>query len=256
MLGSVGWPATPPSRAWPGPQLPWQVAYELDFTRLPSQTISGSSVTIGGVGWSVSNATNADTFDLLEGTGLRVAPKDATQFTSSTRTAPWLQVEFDDLMEDHDRTDRLIVQLRVAIAGLSADYQSYGLMVGSGSDANDREVGMLETIWATSLNVRSTRMISSETNLDTSVSAEPRVLQCAWRAPCVETRYSTPEAWPRPQDATIASYDFVLANQVPTTSDGNFAAATNIVRLWAERNNAAAAYTATFEAIRVLRQQL
>jgi len=118
---------------------------ELDLARLPSQTLSGTSERFGAHAWTVGNAANADTFDLLQGTGLRIAPKTGTAYVSEP-TAPFVELALAELVPDYQAGDRLLVQAWVDAAGLDAgtnlDGRAYGLQVGSGTSWSDTYVGL------------------------------------------------------------------------------------------------------------------
>lgn len=250
----MSWPAIATERAWPVAPQRWRLDYEVDFRAQSTQTISGSSVTIAGKTWTVANAANADTFELTANTGLRIAPGAGTQYDLSTKDAPYVLIGFDDLLDDYDVADRLFVVVRVATAGLSADYQSYGLVVG-GDQSGGNDAGMIENQYTGGAVVRSTRLGGSEWNDDTG-SSEAGFLGMESR-PLYLATYSAAAAaaWPKPSEMTQASKAFVIFNFGPRATKGSWTdEAAMRLRLFAERNNGAGAFTATFEALRVYRQ--
>jgi len=232
----------------------WRLDYEVHLLAEATQTISGSSVIIAGKSWTVANDTNADTFAVTNGTGLRIAPKDGTQYGQATKDAPYISIDIDELIADYDRADRLFIVLKVATAGLSADYQSYGLVVG-GAKTDGNDAAMLENQYSGGTVVRSARLGGAEWNLDTG-SAEAAFLGMEVRPLYAATYYqvAASDLWPLPSAMTQASKAFVLFNSGPLASAGWHATTSMKLRLFAERNNAASAYTAVIESLRIYRQ--
>lgn len=52
----------------------WTTAYDVDFTTLGTQTFANGNVTIDGKTWTAENSTCLRTFDLQNGTGIRLYP--------------------------------------------------------------------------------------------------------------------------------------------------------------------------------------
>jgi len=246
------WPR-PSKTAWPPSPDRWRLDYEVDFRGEATQTISSSPVTIAGKSWTVVNVGNADVFAVTNGTGLQIGPATGTQYAQATKDAPYLKIDLDELVAKYDRADRLFIQLRVATVGLSADYQSYGLVVG-GAKGDGNDAAMLENQYNGGTVVRSARFGGAEWNLD-SGSAEAGFLGMEVRPLYASTWHSaTANAWPRPSEMTQASKAFVLFNSGPLASAGWHGTSSMNLRLFAERNNGAGAYTAVIEGLRILRQ--
>ncbi len=247
------WPVQAASRVWPAAAVPWRVAFELDFTRLRAQSLSGSSATFGGVPWTLGNASSTSTFDLSPGAGLRIAPNDNTLLDGSNATAPWAAVKFADLVPERVRSDRLLVQVIVGQPGLVGGGQSFALMCASGVSALNRVAAAAMVLHDGALKARAGRFHSA--NLDgyaETLTTEPRQLAIEWSP--VEGRALRADAadWLRPGALTpIASWGN-LEPLDPSASQGSIVAASDLIRFAAWRPSGAAAFTASFRALRVL----
>ncbi len=258
-----GYPVAAFDRVFPARGVGWQVACEIDFTRLGTQSFSDGDNTVAGVTFSAANSANATTFGVTNGTGLVVAPGTNTEFSAAAQTAPYLQVALWDLIGPWSREDRLFVQVAVASAGLSASGQSYGIQIGA--DAVDKEeVGMLETLHdGTGLQLRSTRFrFGTEGTLDAAVGSEPAYIAFLYREIMFQTHHASAsvlvggQAWPYPRDMSVAAYGSNIVNGAMSASnDQGFDPTTDTLRFWAERDGTPAAFTATFLGMRVLAQR-
>ncbi|MDX1555209.1 MAG: hypothetical protein R3212_04215 [Xanthomonadales bacterium] len=78
--------------------------YEVDFTTLPNQDLTAGGdgdVTIDERTWYVANTGAATTFDILNGTGLRIFPDaTATFWTGGNRTAPLVGIRLPDISKN------------------------------------------------------------------------------------------------------------------------------------------------------------
>ena len=81
--------------------LSWQ-SYVLDWTSLASVAIANGANTIDGKIWTSQNWANASTFDILNGTGLRVSPIAATDYNGGSVTLPILKIPLSSLFASID----------------------------------------------------------------------------------------------------------------------------------------------------------
>jgi hypothetical protein len=68
--------------------------YEVDFSSLANNTLTDGTESIDGINWTVANAAEAGTFDILNGTGLRIIAATsnggASTMNSTTQAAAYL----------------------------------------------------------------------------------------------------------------------------------------------------------------------
>ena len=248
--------------AFPSRPVPWQVAYSVDFRTLASQSFSSDgAVTIDGRSWTVANTANASTFDLVPGTGLRIAPAQDAVYTAAlktaSKTAPMLAVHPADLLGDLRYDDRLLLQARVANASLSEADQAFGLGAGSGAHPTDAYgLAFSQAHDGTSSVLRSTSQWADDHTAD--LAAGPaRVLALEWRTYVGTSSYHLVDGWPAPGALTQASPLFAAYNGKPLTTYGWMNPATQDLRLWAARpDTSTSAYTCVFLGLRVLRQRV
>ncbi len=258
------WPRAAADRVVPPRAMGWEVAYEVDFTALPDSggDFSDGTISLDGRSWTAANSSNANTFDLVAGTGLRIAPVQSTVFDNTTQTAPYVEVPFKTLIGSYDRHDRLIVLIRVSDAALDDDYQAYGLQVGLGGGTGGQRVGMLAYTWDTALQLRATRYaaLGSFAYSDVSMSGESPYLGLGWRAfVSWSVRADTSDlvggaTWPVPRDMARDTWSFPVGSTTFGT-EGNWNPDVDALRLWAQRDGASNSFTATFEAMRILIQR-
>jgi hypothetical protein len=247
------WPAPASSRAWPPAAVPWQVAFELDLTRLRAQTLTGSTASFGGLDWTLGNASSAATFDLSPGAGLRIAPNDGTLLDGSNTSAPWVAVKLADLAPQRVRADRLLVQAMVGQPGLAGGSQAFALLCASGTTAVNRVSAAAMVLHDGALKARAGRFHGS--GLDgyaETIAAEPRQLAVEWAPVMGRAFRSEASAWARPGALTpIANAGNVEALD-PGSSEGAIVAASDLLRFAAWRPSGASAFTAELRALRVL----
>jgi len=90
--GSGATRALPPNLLDPAPLTRWDVVYEVDFTTILAGTTdlktAGAQV-LNGVTWAPELVANATSFDIINGTGLRIVPNTGGFWTAGA-TAPRL----------------------------------------------------------------------------------------------------------------------------------------------------------------------
>jgi hypothetical protein len=229
------------------------VGFELDLTRLPAQSLSGSSASFGGLTWTLGNASSASTFDLSPGAGLRIGPNDNTALTGSVASAPWASVRLADLLPQRTRSDRVLVQVRVSQPGLMGGSQSFGLLCGAGGvDANRVSTGAL-VLHDGSLKGHAANFHNSGLwSYTAAIGAEPRQLAVEWSPVMGRAFYGTAARWERPGELTPMASPGNVEPLDPSASEGAIEADSDLLRLAAWRPSGASAFTATFSAIRVL----
>ncbi len=238
---------------------PWDIAYHLDFRTQSSEDFASGGdgdYTIDGRTWAATNTGAVDTrFELENGTGIVIEPDANTDWSASSKTAPYLSVDLAALVPDYTEGDRLVVQMILGSDGLDDDDQAYGLMVSSAYGLNP--AGAVATSYASSAPVvRASRIWGSTATADAAVSDEPPVLALEWIsfifAPC----YHDVAAWPRPGEMTRSEHESSATNFKPRVNAWPFYASDTALRIWAERPSGANGFTATFTGLRVLRQRI
>lgn len=131
----------------------WTVAYEVDFTDQGAGTVAlgsnGDLNTIDGKVWTVQHQDNGSGTDfctelkLVNGVGLQIVfNPSAGALTDSYQDpglnyAPRIEIPVSSLVAGLATGDVLAFQALCGSSGLNDDWQSYGLMLGTGPTGND-----------------------------------------------------------------------------------------------------------------------
>ena len=114
----------------------WVEEYAIDWTTQSAYNFVASGAgAFGGVTWTPENSANATVLDVVNGTGLRISPVQATDWYNVTRTSPsiWAQLSACMLVGGAlKRTDIVALQLRVNPLAISANYEGGWIVCWNG----------------------------------------------------------------------------------------------------------------------------
>ncbi len=109
-----------------------EVLYEVDFSTLANNTLTNGTETIDGLNWTVANAASLGTFEILNGTGLRLVAGTslgaASAFTTSSQTAPHLYLPYSSI-PNWDARHELI--LRVYLSSHTLETNGEHFFIGA-----------------------------------------------------------------------------------------------------------------------------
>ncbi len=244
-------------RAWPPEPRAWEIAWEVSFRSLSSQTLSNGTVNLGGRTFTVSNAGNADTFRVEAGVGLEIAPVDGTDDTPLSPNAPMLTINLIDLMPDYDNAQVLFVQAEVDTSDLDDAGQAFGAaldapVTGGGLYANGTR---LEARYDSGVVLHAERVWNNHRLAKEVPAAGLKWTAHAWNTWRCENRWSASPVRPRPDEMLVG---------VPCTLGGNggfgqgdawpFLKTDTKFRLYAFRETGANAFTGRWASLRIWRR--
>lgn len=250
------WPPARVDRLWPPAPRAWEIAWEVDFRSMSSQTLSNGALSLGGRSFTVANAANADTFRIEAGEGLEIEASSGTDYAQPSPSCPLVWIDLEDLLPDFSNADALFVQAEVDSSELAEADQGFGQGLGSTRGGLAGSQTKAELRYDSGVSLRVGRVWAGN-DLGYSVSASGAAwLGQSWRTWCAETRWSSSPVRPAPQSMSVAAPTALAANGGMEEGDGYYFAAPWL-RLWlfGWRGGGASAYTARWRSLRVWRQR-
>lgn len=111
---------------------PSTVLYEVDFSTLATNTLSNGTESIDSLNWTVANAASLGTFEITNGTGLRMIAGTslgaATAFTTASQLAPYLYLPLSSISNFDARHGRLIIE--IYLSSYTAEASGEGVFLG------------------------------------------------------------------------------------------------------------------------------
>lgn len=250
-------PAARIARAWPPEPRAWEIAWEVSFRALSSQSLSDGSVSLGGRSFTVSNSANASTFRVEAGVGLEIAPVAGTDDTPLSPNAPMLAIDLIDLLPDFHNNQALFVQLEVDSSGLDDTGQAFGAaldapVTGGGLYANGTR---LEARYDAGVVLHAERVWNNNRLADEVPATGLRWTGHAWNTWRSENRWSASLVRPRPDEMPIGVPCTLGANGGFAVNDWPYRNFETHFRLYAFRETGANSFTGRWRSMRIWRRR-
>lgn len=116
-----------------------QTIYEVDFTAQANNTFANGTEVIDGLSWTAANVASLATFDILNGTGLRMVAGTnlgaANTYTTVTRNAPHISIPLSSI-PNWDGRFNIIIEIALA-SGYVLEGNGESIMCGLYSPATN-----------------------------------------------------------------------------------------------------------------------